>query len=198
MRTRVTTLMGLFTCLCLVARGEPAVAQFAGSDASTSNTLRQIEDRSVGSVERSLVQAAEAMPEGKYDFVPASGEFIGVRTFARQVRHVAASNYGMASAILGEAPPVDLGSGDGPESMISKAEIVKFLQGSFAYLHRAVQTLDEKTATEQVRNPEGAGTVPKLDLATRQLWHDMDHYGQMVIYLRLNGIVPPASRARHQ
>jgi uncharacterized damage-inducible protein DinB len=113
------------------------------------------------------------------------------------VKHVAASNYGMASAILQERPPVDLGSGDGPDSLTGKAAILNFLQDSFAYLHKAVQSINEKNATQQVPNPEGQGTVPKLDIATRQLWHDMDHYGQMVVYLRMNGMIPPASRPRH-
>jgi hypothetical protein len=156
-------------------------------------TLTQIEDSSVGKVERSIVPAAEAMPESKFSFAPTSGQFTGVRTFALQVKHVAATNYMMGSAILREKSPIGLETENGPASITSKADIMKFLQGSFAYLHTAVGSINEKNATEQVPNPEGAGTVPKLDIATRQLWHDMDHYGQMVEYLRMNGIVPPAS-----
>lgn len=167
--------------IVLFTPGGLAVAQHAPSTAPVLRTLSQIEDRSVSSVERTLVQAADAMPADRYSFAPTSGEFKGVRTFALQVKHVAASNYAMASAILREDPPVDLGGADGPGSMTSKAEIVKFLRDSFAYLHKAVQTLNETNATEQVPNPEGPGTVPKLDLAMRQLWHGMDHYGQMVV-----------------
>jgi len=157
-------------------------------------TISEIEDRSVRILERDLVQAADAMPESKYSFAPTNGEFKGVRTFALLVKHVAASNYAMSSAILKEDPPVDLQTENGPVSMTSKTDIMKFLEDSFLYLHKAARSINEKNATEQVPNPEGAGTVPKLDIATRQLWHGMDHYGQMVLYLRMNGIVPPASR----
>jgi hypothetical protein len=183
-----------FFVLCL--QGQPITAQqtTAAQPTRQLQTISQIQDNSVRIVERGLMQTAAAMPESKYSFVPTNGEFKGVRTFAMQVKHVAVSNYVMAAAILREAPPVELGSENGPASMTSKTDIMKFLEGSFAYLHKAVNTMNEKSATEQVPNPEGPGTVPKLDIATRQLWHDMDHYGQMVVYLRMNGIVPPASR----
>jgi hypothetical protein len=186
----------LCTLLLLFAENRLAFGQHATTSgyAPALQTLSQIEDNSVSIVERGLVGAADAMPENKYSFAPTNGEFKGVRTFALMVKHVAATNYAMASAILREHPPVDLGSENGPASMTDKADITNFLKGSFVYLHKAVNSINEKNATEQVPNPEGAGTVPKLDIATRQLWHAMDHYGQMVLYLRMNGIVPPASR----
>src|SRR5215472_4798327 len=168
----------LFIFLFCFAGGPLTLAQHPASPASAPalQTLSQIMDSSVSQVERGVVEAADAMPESKYSFVPASGEFKTVRTFALQVKHVAVTNYVMASAILREKPPVELESVNGPASMTSKADIMAFLKGSFAFLHRAASSLNEKNATEQVPNPEGAGTVPKLDIATRQLWHDMDHY----------------------
>jgi hypothetical protein len=195
----VKTVSWLFTLLLLFGHRGLAFGQHPATSehAPGLQTMSQIEDNSVSMVERGLVGAADAMPENKYSFAPTNGEFKGVRTFALEAKHVAATNYAMASAILREHPPVNLGSENGPDSMTSKADIMNFLKGSFVYLHKAVNSINEKNATEQVPNPEGAGTVPKLDIATRQLWHAMDHYGQMVLYLRMNGIVPPASRHQY-
>ena len=100
-------------------------------------TVSQVLDHSVTSVENEFVPAAEAMPEDKYLFAPTSGEFKGVRSFEQQVKHVAAVNYMLASAILGEKPPVDHCGENGPDSIKSKADIIKYLKDSFAYLHKA-------------------------------------------------------------
>src|SRR5437870_12466352 len=91
-----------------------------------------------------VVSAADAMPEDKYSFAPTNGEFKGVRTFAQQVKHVAATNYLVASGILGEKPPVEVGGENGPDSIKSKADIIKFLKDLFAYAHKAVTSVDEK------------------------------------------------------
>jgi hypothetical protein len=169
-----------------------AFAQVATLDKNA--TVSQIEDYSVGPVERQLVRIANAMPEDKYAFAPTNGEFNGVRTFAQHVKHVAVSNYVMAAAILQEKPPVALGGNDanGPASIVSKADSVSFLKDSFAYLHKAFRSINEQNVAGQVKNPEGEGTVPRLDIANRTLWHSLDHYGQMVEYLRMNGINPQA------
>src|ERR1700674_3808451 len=157
-------------------------------------TIAQVLDRSVTGVENEFVSAAEAMPEDKYSFAPTNGEFKGVRTFAQQVKHVAAVNYLIAAAILGEKPPVDTGGESGLDAIKSKAEIVKFLKDSFAYVHKAVPNISEKGALESVKNPFGEHPVTRLELATWIPTNSFDHYGQMVEYLRMNGIIPPASR----
>src|SRR5208282_2955532 len=74
-------------------------------------TISQVLDGGIKTIESEFVPAAEAMPEGKYDFAPTNGEFKGVRTFAEQIKHVAASNYLIAAHILGEKPPVDANEG---------------------------------------------------------------------------------------
>ena len=102
-------------------------------------TFAMVLDHSLTNVEHEVVPAAEAMPEDKFNFAPTQGEFKGVRTFAQQVKHIAAVNYMMAGAILGEKPPVDLGGENGPDNITSKADVVKFLKDSFAYLHKAAQ-----------------------------------------------------------
>jgi uncharacterized damage-inducible protein DinB len=194
------TVVYLVSAVLSFASGGSAVGQQPAPPvrAPQLETVSQIEDDSVKKVERGLVEAADAMPEDKYTFVPTGGEFKGVRTFATQVKHIAVTNYVMASAILRERAPVELGSINGPDKMTSKDDILSFLRASFIYLHKALSSINDKNATEQIPNPEGAGTVPKLDVATRQLWHVMDHYGQMVLYLRMNGIIPPASRGQGQ
>jgi uncharacterized damage-inducible protein DinB len=157
-------------------------------------TVTQVLDRTVSNVEHEFVPAAAAMPEDKFGFAPTNGEFKGVRTFAQQIKHVAAVNYELGAAILEEKPPVDIGDEAGPASITSKADILKYLNDSFAYVHKAVQTINEKNLVETVRSPWGEGRVTRLSLATSVAWHGFDHYGQMVEYLRMNGIIPPASR----
>lgn len=157
-------------------------------------TVSQIMERSLGPAEGEFVSAADAMPEEKYSFAPTNGEFKGVRTFAQQVKHVAAVNYIVGSTVLQEKPPVELGGENGPDSMTAKADIMKFLKDSFVYLHKALGSVNEKNETDAIKNPFGEGTTTRLGFATVGLWHPFDHYGQMVEYLRMNGIIPPASR----
>lgn len=168
------------------------LAQGAGQP----TTVAQIADNDIKMIESELVSAAEAMPEEKYAFVPTAGEFTGVRTFAAQVKHVAAVNYLVAAALLGEKPPVDTGGESGPAAMTSKAEIVSFAKQSFEYAHKAVAAVSAANATEAVQSPFGDFKTTRLGLANVFAWHGFDHYGQMVVYLRSNGIVPPASRGR--
>jgi uncharacterized damage-inducible protein DinB len=157
-------------------------------------TVTQVLDRTVTNLERDFVPAAEAMPEDKYGFAPTNGEFKGVRTFGQQIKHVAAVNYELGAALLQEKPPVDVADEAGPTSITTKVEILKYLQDSFAYVHKAMQTINDKNLVETVKSPFGEGSVTRLGLATSVAWHGFDHYGQMVEYLRMNGIVPPASR----
>jgi uncharacterized damage-inducible protein DinB len=174
------------TCSCFV------MAQAAKS--AEPHTAGEVLDHYIANVEGEFVPAAEAMPEDKYPFAPTSGEFKDVRTFAQQVKHVAAVNYLIAAAILGEKPPVDTGGESGPDAIKSKSQIVTFLKESFAYVHKAVPGITEKGALETVKNPFGDRPVTRLELAAWIPGHSFDHYGQMVEYLRMNGVIPPASR----
>ena len=171
-----------------------ATAAQAAKPKEEHRTITQILDRSVGNLEREFVPAAEAMPEDKFGFAPTNGEFKGVRTFAQQIKHVAAVNYELAAAILEEKPPVDIGDESGPAAITTKADTLKYLKESFEYVHKAMATINEKNVTETVKSPFGEGSVSRLGLATMVTSHGFDHYGQMVVYLRMNGIVPPASR----
>src|ERR1700733_7144720 len=158
-------------------------------------TIASVLDRDISNVEKEVVDAAEAMPEEKYNFSPEGlnipgSDFKGVRTFAVQVKHIAASNYFIWSPITSDKLPDGLKDGNGPENLKTKAEIIRFLKDSFALGHKAAATL---TAENILQNP-GKSKSTRLFLATFGVAHAYDHYVQMVEYLRMNGIVPPASR----
>jgi uncharacterized damage-inducible protein DinB len=157
-------------------------------------TVTQVLDRSVTNTEHEFSSAAEAMPEDKFEFAPTNGEFKGVRTFGEQIKHVAAVNYMFGAAILSEKVPVDVGDESGPASVKTKAQILSYLKDSFAYVHKAIETVNEKNLVDPLKSPFGEGSVTRLGLATSVAAHGFNHYGQMVEYLRMNGIVPPASR----
>jgi hypothetical protein len=162
-------------------------------------TVASTVEREISAIEKQIVEAAEAMPEDKFNFSPESlnipgGEYKGVRTFAVQVKHVATSNYFIWSPLTGDKLPEGLKDGNGPENLKTKADIIKFLKDSFALGHKAAATL---TAQNMLQIPEHSKS-PRLYLATFAVAHAYDHYGQMVEYLRMNGIVPPASRAKSE
>ena len=178
----------------LVLAMSVAAAAQAAKPKEEKRTVTMVLDHTVLNMENEFIPAADAMPEDKFNFAPTNGEFKGVRTFAQQIKHVAAVNYEIAAAILEQKPPVDINEESGPASITSKADILKYLKESFAYVHKAIATINEKNVVETVKSPFGEGAVSRLGLATSLAWHGYDHYGQMVVYLRMNGIVPPASR----
>lgn len=160
-------------------------------------TLASALDGEIAAVEKQIVDIAEAMPEDKFNFTPESlnipgADYKGVRSFAGQAKHIAASNYFIWSPLTGQKLPEGLKDGSGPEALKSKAEIIQFLKDSFALGHRAAATL---TAENMLEAPEKSKST-RLRLASFGVAHAYDHYGQMVEYLRMNGIVPPASRGR--
>jgi len=179
-------------CASLLLLSGIALAQ--GDKPAERRTINQILIGTISNLEGEIVPAADAMPEDKYAFAPTTGEFKGVRTFAQQVKHVAAVNYLIGSAILEEKPPTETGGESGPDALTSKADIMKFLKDSFAYVHKAAATINDKNLVSNIKDPFGEGTTTRLGMATAVAWHGFDHYGQMVEYLRMNGIIPPASR----
>jgi uncharacterized damage-inducible protein DinB len=187
-------MIGMLGVMMLLAGGRFAAAQ--EMKAAEPHTIAQVLSQGVGIVEKEFVSAVEAMPEDKFSFVPTSGEFKGVRSFAVQAKHVATVNYLIGAAILGEKAPVDVSSENGPAAIKSKAEVLKFLKDSFAYVEKAVESVNEGNLLTPIKSPfgEGEGKVTRLGMATLVVGHCFDHYGQMVVYLRMNGIVPPASR----
>jgi len=193
-------LLLLILAVNALGQGTKTTAVAGAPQAQTSQaapTLAAAIDREISAVEKQVLDAAQAMPEDKFNFSPeslnlAGGDYKGVRTFAVQVKHIAASNYFIWSGITGEKLPANLKDGNGPENLKTKAEILTFLQDSFALGHRAAATL---TTENMLQTPEH-GKATRLHLATFGVAHAFNHYGQMVEYLRMNGIVPPASRGK--
>lgn len=169
-----------------------AVAACAQTPAPTVDKLF---DGQIRSLEREFVPLVEAVPAEKMSFAPTAGEFKGVRTFAQQATHTAAVIYAVAAAALKEKNPTEMGADEnGPASIKTKEDVVKYVKDAFAYAHKAAQSLTAANQLEMVPSPFGSGQMPKLTAVNIAVWHSFDHYGQMVVYARMNGVVPPASR----
>src|SRR5436305_6009373 len=160
-------------------------------------TVSSLADRNISQIEKQFVELADAMPDDKFNFTPESlnikgAEYKGVRTFAFEVRHVATANYFYWCSVTGEKLPDGITGPNGPENLKTKAEIMKFLKDSYAVGHKAAATLTSENVVEMV--PFRNNKAPRLQLVLGPVPHAFDHYGQLVEYLRMNGIVPPASR----
>ncbi|HEX6503062.1 MAG TPA: DinB family protein [Terriglobales bacterium] len=147
-------------------------------------------------IEKEIISAVEAMPADKFGFAPTDGEFKGVRTFGQMVKHFSATNHILAAAALGEEAPADAGDETGPESVRTKAEILTYLKGSFVHLDKAIEAIGETNVPVNASpiSPLKRGEVTRSALIAESWLHAYDHYGQMVEYLRMNGVVPPGSR----
>jgi hypothetical protein len=196
------TAMGAFaqtTGTTPAAPAAPAASSTPTPQASPAPpaTYASLVDRQVSTYEKNVVEAAEAMPADKFDFSPASlkiagSAFTDVRTFAQLVKHTATANYRLWTNVTGEKMPENIKGTNGPDELKTKAEIIQFLKDSFAMGHRAAKTLTAQNALEEIT--WFRGTAPRLFVASAAVVHAADEYGQMIEYLRMNGIVPPASR----
>jgi hypothetical protein len=155
------------------------------------HTVSQVMDFWVTNTEQLIIPAADAMPDAQFSFAPSHGEFSGVRTFAEQVKHLSAANYQLAAATLGEQPPAGTDHETAPDSVKTKAQVIDYLKGSFTSLHRAAAALNESNMDDPVPSK---GNRTRLLMLIDALVHSSNHYGQMVEYLRMNNIIPPASR----
>ena len=151
---------------------------------SVSGTLQFAEGNFLG--------VAEAMPDNKYSFVPTAGKFDGVRSFAEQVKHVACAQFAFFNEFEGKTPPDDCEKG-GHDTAKTKPELIKYLKDSFDYSNRVLAKLTAQNALDRVEG-RYAGPNTKLGIAVVAVWHITDHYGQIVEYLRMNGIVPPQTQ----
>jgi len=190
------TLSAFALCLAWSARAQPAASGAPAPQPPPAMappaTVSQSLDRQFGFVEADLLPLAEAMPAEKFDFAPAGDGFKGVRTFKQQIGHVAATIYAAAASLLGEAS--NLKEADlegGPSTLRTKEDVVAYLRGAFAKGHKAIATVDAKNLLEVVGKDGIRGT--RLGLSNLLTWHAFDHYGQLVVYARMNGVVPPAS-----
>lgn len=179
--------------ICLAAPAQQS-KQPSGPPTFSSEMNTQL-----GIVEHEFVAAAEAMPEDKYNFAPTAGNYKGVRTFAQEVKHVATVNFAFFSAILEQAPPPGVSANEqlnGPDSIATKDQIVQYLKDSFAFGHKAMSSLTADNAVAALAKPPFSFIKTRLGYASFACTHAFDHYGQIVEYLRMNGIVPPASQGQ--
>jgi hypothetical protein len=176
-------LMAAISCSVSVLTASPAAP----------NPVADLYGKQLDLLEHDLVGLAAAMPADRYDFRPTSGAFADVRTFGEQVRHVATMIYMAAAIVLQERSPYGPGPHDnGPETIRTKAEALQYLAGALSYARKAAASLDEKNQFDQLRTHFGSQS--RVEVAAGLTYHSYDHYGQMVIYARMNGIVPPSSR----
>lgn len=175
--------------IVVAQQGDAANAQktFTPALVSPAESLTAI----LNNDEQEFVSAAEAMPADKYDFAPAEsmGNFKGVRTFGQQVKHVTEANYMLLHG-FGIPGGMDRKT---IEALTTKDDIVKALKASFAYYHTAVNTITPENAFLSLPGPPQM-KFTRVSLIMYGLTHLMDHYGQLIEYLRMNGMVPPASQ----
>ena len=186
-------LLGLVSLKAAAQAGSASSAPATATIATPADAL----DAQLSIIEFEMMGAVKAMPADKFDFAPSQAifvpgqktEFATVRTFAQQATHVAQANYFFYSVVSGLKPDVDM---EGLPKLTKKDDVVAALAGSFAFAHKAIATLTPANAFEVVKLPE-PGMWTRGTLAAFGVAHAFDHYGQMVEYLRMNGIVPPAS-----
>ena len=150
--------------------------------------------RQLSIAEGRVVPAAEALPEDRYGFAPSHGEFAGVRTFLEQVKHVAAVNYLILSGIRGTPPPEHVNDGRGPDAIRTKADALRYLNDSYLFAHAAVAEITSESLLAPLGSGAGGPVSSRLGLVGLAALHAMDHYGQMAVYLRMNGVIPPATQ----
>jgi hypothetical protein len=181
-----------------IAAAFASLAMFAAPARAQQQEIPKTTAESIGGIlgytEDQFFSVAEAMPAEKYSYIPSApgGKFDGVRSFAEQVKHVACANFAFFNEIEGKTPPDGCEKG-GPAPAKTKAEVLQYLRDSFDYGKKVLATINEKNAMERVEGRYG-GPNTKLGIAVIAVWHIADHYGQIVYYLRLNGMVPPPTQ----
>ena len=192
----ITVLVLWFAAGSLWAQTVPQVIDTKNDASLDARQEKRAFESLLNLVEKQIISAVDAMPADKFGFAPTDGEFKGVRTFGQMVKHFSATNHILAAAALGEEPPAEAGDELGPESVRTKAEILAYLKGSFVHLDKAVEAIGQTNILVNASpiSPLKRGEVTRLALITETLLHAYDHYGQLVEYLRMNGVVPPASR----
>lgn len=151
-------------------------------------------ERLFNKIESDILTSAQAMPENKFSFTPENlliknSDLKGVRSFAGQIAHIATDNILIWSAITGDSVRADITGVNGPKNIKTKEEVIAYLKSSFAVGRKAIETLTEKNAMDMIQFRWRK--LPRLDLAFYALTHANEHYGQMALYLRMCGIVPP-------
>ena len=199
----------LLSCILFISTRGIASGKINGMKGKASkkkaSTLKKLQpavsflsaiERQFNVIEKNIVATAQAMPEDKFYFTPESlnikgSELKGVRRFAGQIKHLATDNFAIWSPVTGDPLRADITDVNGPENIKTKAAIMQYLKESFALGRKAIATLTEQNAMDML--DFRGSKLARLDLAFYALTHSNEHYGQMVVYLRMCSIIPPAS-----
>lgn len=163
-----------------------------GGPADIPKSIAESVSTTLQFTEGNLLGLAEAMPEDKYSFAPKNGNFRGVRSFGEQIKHIACAQFAFFNEFEGKKPPDECEKG-GHDPARTKSELINYLKSSFDYSNRVLATLTANNALDRIEG-RYAGPNTKLGISVVAVWHLTDHYGQLVEYLRMNGIVPPQTQ----
>jgi uncharacterized damage-inducible protein DinB len=172
--------------ICLLAPAAVALAQEPPKPAAPvaqDRPLNAFNKKAYGYLKDILLRSAEKMPEENYNFKPTDA----VRSFGQVLGHVADSQYYFCSVALGEknpAPKVE-------QTKTSKADLIVALKDAFAYCDKAHEGMTDASARHMVKF--SGEDLSKLDVLTVNNLHTVEHYGNLITYLRLKNIVPPTS-----
>lgn len=171
--------------ICLLAPAAVALAQETpkAAVAPPENPLSANNKFIYGAVKKILLRSAEMVPEENYGFKPTDA----VRSFGQIVAHVADSQYIFCSVALGEKNPAP----NVEKTKTSKVDLIAALKDAFAYCDKAYDGMTDASATQTVKFMRG--DTPKLGVLTVNNMHTMEHYGNLITYMRLKNIVPPSS-----
>lgn len=195
---RIITTTALSACCLIATAPSHAQAPAAVTKVAPSKSL----DGALSGLEKDLVPLAEAMPADKYSFAPSADlfkpglnpDYKGVRTFAQTIAHLAQANYFFALNAQGQKPDEAFSAKmAGIGKLTNKDDLVSALKDSFASMHKAVATITPENAWDHAGR--GADDT-RAEQALYAVAHARDHYGQLVEYLRMNGVIPPASQGK--
>lgn len=197
--------IAIATVLCSispVAAFTQAPSAAKPAQASETPTITSVLNRQLSSIERNIMGAAEAVSEDKFEFSPATANIPGdfktpepVRTLSQQFKHIGDALEAYGSGILGQKREASAEE-NGPKNVKSKQEVISYLKASFAKAHSAIETINQQNVVEQIPAPFGNAKTTRLALAVGMVGHSNNHYGQIIEYLRMNGMVPPESQPR--
>lgn len=205
MRLKNIAIVASIFCLsCTLSFAQSSGSSSSSTQASTAApTIASILNNQLRGIEREIMGAAEAVPQDKFDFSPGAANIPGdfktpspVRTMSEQFKHIGDALEAYSSGIMGQKPPSSSDE-NGPKNIKTKQEVIDYLKGVFAKAHSAIDTITAQNATEEMPSPFGGNRkVTRLNLAVQMVGHSNNHYGQIIEYLRMNGIVPPESQPR--
>jgi uncharacterized damage-inducible protein DinB len=187
MKRRVVLVVGAFVVSGLWTLN--VSAQDAGAQPKVVSESKAVLDQ-WNDIGRKLIAMAEDFPEDKYEFKPNPAQ----RTFAEQLLHASGVNYYFTNVVKGEKPPAE----ENPKRELfkSKADIVAYVKKAFADGAEAIKAKGDKGMSDRVTDPYSHDSVRVADYAYGFIEHDGEHYGQLVGYYRVAGLVPPESRPK--